>query len=141
MDGSRRNATEALQHAARVEDFISNGVHVKIKTPNEIGQVEPTDSQEQENANQSKTDRQPQRKARRKSSKPRVDLPTDSASLALAKATIQKTVRFNPKLIARWERLAHSKRASGQTPASFQQVQNDALALWLSKHDDLISES
>jgi hypothetical protein len=64
--------------------------------------------------------------------------PLESSSwtaATLSKATIQKTVRFNPQLIARWEQLAQSTRENGGIPASFQQVQNEALEMWLSKND------
>lgn len=53
---------------------------------------------------------------------------------ALAKATVQKTVRFQPTLIADLEAWQRKQEKRGETPASFQRIQNEALRLWLEKH-------
>ncbi|QDV43896.1 hypothetical protein Enr13x_37560 [Stieleria neptunia] len=51
-----------------------------------------------------------------------------------AKATVQKTVRFQPKLIADLEAWQRKQETMGEIPASFQRIQNEALRLWLEKH-------
>ncbi len=56
--------------------------------------------------------------------------------MTYAKATIQKTVRFRPELISKLERWSRNQQASGQSPKSFQQIQNEALSLWLEKTTD-----
>lgn len=51
-----------------------------------------------------------------------------------AKATVQKTVRFQPKLIADLEAWQRKQERMGDIPASFQRIQNEALRLWLEKN-------
>jgi hypothetical protein len=51
--------------------------------------------------------------------------------MTLSRATIQKTVRFQPELVAELESLNHHKSQQGERPLSFQEVQNEALRMWL----------
>ena len=53
---------------------------------------------------------------------------------ALSKATVQKTVRFHPKLIAQLDAYTRAEEARGERAKSFQQIQNEALELWLQRN-------
>jgi hypothetical protein len=52
----------------------------------------------------------------------------------LAKATVQKTVRFQPKLIAQMETWIREQEARGENSFSFHQIHNEALKRWLEKN-------
>jgi hypothetical protein len=51
-----------------------------------------------------------------------------------AKATVQKTIRFHPRLIAELEAHMRKQELDGGNPIPFQQVQNEALDLWLENY-------
>ncbi len=59
---------------------------------------------------------------------------TDELQRLLSKATVQKTVRFQPRLIAQLETRIKRQEAGGDNPPSFQQIQNEALKFWLDEH-------
>ncbi|MCS7466301.1 hypothetical protein NZK35_06380 [Stieleria sp. ICT_E10.1] len=55
-------------------------------------------------------------------------------SRTLAKSVIQKTVRFKPTLIAQLEDWIRRQEADGNVQTTFQQIQNEALELWLDRN-------
>ena len=145
----RRSAGEALSLTPPVEEFIARGV------PNgEPGSVSSAD-QESVDPPKGKTKRihrpkSPDSSSRRprsagkrkhkKTPKPETETVTEALLQTYAKATVQKTVRFQPKLIAEFEELTRTQQLSGEKPKSFQDAQNEALALWLkgeSRSDDV----
>ena len=53
----------------------------------------------------------------------------------LSKARIQKSIRFRPELIARLDEYFYQRELKGEEEVSIQYVQNEALKLWLEKHE------
>ena len=104
MNEKRKTATEALNNKSDIEDFIATG--------------------------SSKPRHKKQVRRRLKKKKPLSPI-NPSFSRAMAKATIQKTIRFSPELIAQVEQWQAEQLSSGQLAMSFQQIQQEALREWL----------
>jgi hypothetical protein len=140
----RRTAEEALSIPTAVQDFIERGVLLKDTTASADTGNAAADVQSDKNQTDPKvidlgSERQPPLISRKRSSqtKPTPDLPStslDNLSRTYAKATVQKTIRFHPKLIAELEAHTRKQELDGEKPIPFQQVQNEALDLWLERH-------
>jgi len=73
-------------------------------------------------------------KGKSKSSSRDAITPSPELKHAYSQSRIQKTVRFRPKLIAELQKYFREQEAAERDVPSFQDVQNDALELWLQKH-------
>lgn len=125
---SKRTVEEALQEGTKVKEFISRGIPGKNPKLKIAPESKPTEAEAAQ---------KPKLKRRRpkNQSTPRSTLtPPDDLARTLAKATIQKTVRFHPNLIAQLDVLVRADEARGKRPRSFQQIQNEALQLWLNEN-------
>jgi hypothetical protein len=149
MVKERRSAADALALSPQIEEFIAKGITptvsttpsekvVQMKADPEIRLTE-SDKEEllpnmesHESAGQiRKPSRQPERRVAARSQSFQTP---DEMQRLLAKATVQKTVRFQPKLIAQMEAWIRDQEARGENSFSFQQIQNEALKLWLEKN-------
>jgi hypothetical protein len=149
MVKERRSAADALALSPQIEEFIAKGITptvaeprsekvVQMKTDPDTRSAESeTESdlpstESQETAGQiKKPSRQPERRVAARSQSFQTP---DEMQRLLAKATVQKTVRFQPKLIAQMEAWIREQEARGENSFSFQQIQNEALKLWLEKN-------
>ncbi|MEZ6103774.1 MAG: hypothetical protein R3E01_32920 [Pirellulaceae bacterium] len=154
MNDKRRSAADALNtdliDDAKIKSFIRGGVpdeaenEVRTSVFNSPGNVavelEPTESEALDDtvAHERKT---PVRKTAKKPSRQPKSETAESAEIAssvliaaMAKASVQKTIRFRPALIAEWESYVHNQRLTGAKPMTFQDVQNEALELWLNQN-------
>jgi hypothetical protein len=61
-------------------------------------------------------------------------VPTVPVERAYAKATVQKTIRFHPRLIAELDAYFREQMVNHDRPVSIQHVQNEALDLWLERN-------
>jgi hypothetical protein len=140
MARQRRTAAEAMALPTSVEQFITRGVP-NMATPatsrnplaNENSRQEPVGRQDDqpEGDHGFGSSRKPRKVPRQQS---RQTSGHDDLTRMLAKATVQKTVRFQPRLVAEWEAYVRRQEASGHATKPFQQVQNEALELWLEKN-------
>lgn len=132
----RRSAAAALDVDSRIKDFISAGVPAK---PQVVSVVEepadvPVAGSGKEDA---VTGKEPERPVRKKSASKerRTEFQATIASPAyaqtLARARIQKSVRFLPKLIAGFEEYCQHETLAGRKPISIQDALNEALDNWL----------
>jgi len=132
MNKPRRHVRETLELDSKIESFIKQGVAESGDTEKASQQSQNSEKGKPNSANENS---HPQI-SRKRNSKANIRFSQSTknakwADAAYSKATIQKTVRFNPHLIARWENFVESKRAAGESPSSFQQAQNEAFQLWL----------
>ena len=104
MNEKRKTATEALNNKSDIEDFIATG------------------------SSKPRRKKQVRRRIRKKT---RTSMPNPSLDRIMSKATIQKTIRFSPELIAQVEQWQAEQLSSGQIAMSFQQIQQQALREWL----------
>ena len=104
MNEKRKTATEALNNKSDIEDFIATG------------------------SSKPRRKKQVRRRIRKKT---RTSMPNPSLDRIMSKATIQKTIRFSPELIAQVEQWQAEQLSSGQLAMSFQQIQQEALREWL----------
>jgi hypothetical protein len=156
MVKERRSAADALALSPQIEDFISKGITSSQVTPqrplsiaekpkqesvaNESSQhiTEPTEGTfDRELVNEAVSNSESKTQARtpeRRVAKPANTIQSnEEMNRMLSKATVQKTVRFQPRLIAQMEAWVKRQEAGGENPPSFQQIQNEALKLWLEK--------
>lgn len=104
MTEQRKTADEALNEESKIEDFIASG-NTKHRRRKQV--------------------------RRKRKTKPSLSTPNPTLNRAMSKATIQKTIRFSPELIAQVETWRTQQLESGNQPKSFQQIQQEALADWL----------
>lgn len=158
MVKERRTAADALALSPQIEDFISKGISSSIQSEKQSPRVEekvektspvrlvdsdPADTEKEpierevhETMGSSPKRKQPSVAVERKETKQPVGYANaDEMQRLLSKATVQKTVRFQPRLIAQMEAIIRNQEARGEAPMSFQQIQNDALKLWLAKFE------
>lgn len=155
MVKERRSAADALALSPQIEDFITRGITTPSDAAKQSLSIAPKLDKESATLESSKqtppvsdnsvvdlndeTDSTSEpkfasRNSDRRSSKSSMSFQTtDEMQRLLSKATVQKTVRFQPKLIAQLETWIKRQEAGGDNPPSFQQIQNEALKLWLDK--------
>ena len=109
MTEKRKTATQALKTSSKIEDFIANG---------------------------SAKPRRKRKVRRRRQKNPHPPTTTPSLDRIMSKATIQKTIRFSPNLIAQVETWQAEQLETGKQPMSFQQIQQLALEEWIRKRND-----
>ena len=149
MVKERRSAADALALSPQIEEFIAKGISptaaeprsekvVQMNADPEIRLAESETESDLPNAESQeplgqvkKPSRQPERRV---AARPQSFQTPDEMQRLLAKATVQKTVRFQPKLIAQMETWIREQEARGENSFSFQQIQNEALKLWLEKN-------
>ena len=147
MVSERRTAEDALEISGDVKDFIARGfvdnTTQRESTESSDAGAEPandtqaaTEKGNTDRPSKGATSRKPGKstRSRRSQTTGRGHAYEYENSRAHAKATVQKTVRFQPSLIARLEHWIRVLEDRGEGAPSFQQVQNDALKLWLEKH-------
>lgn len=133
MNKLRKKPIDVLELNQQIDSFIHEGTNASSSSQTTNPKPQFKSGAESDGIDEDpSTDRTHQ--ASRKKSKPRI-AQTRWMQTTLSKATIQKTVRFNPQLIAKWEQRTQIERENGKTPKSFQQVQNEALELWLHKNN------
>ena len=134
----RRTAEDALNMPSNVRQFIAQGRpsaqkgHAVPDQQSEASDSDDTNDELQDaEPNGGRPSRKPRRSAKQRS---RPNHSEHDLARTYAKATVQKTVRFQPKLIADWEAHVRTLEDAGQTSKPFQQMQNEALELWLRKY-------
>jgi hypothetical protein len=139
----RRTAEEAFNVPTSVKDFIDHGVRpVNRLVPSTTVSVEREMNVDQPTSGEKVIDLDEERHApatARRASRGRgaVDAPqasTHELSRTYAKATVQKTIRFHPRLIAELEAYTRQQELDGEKPLAIQQIQNEALDFWLEKN-------
>ena len=144
MASKRRTAAEAFQIPAAVDEFISSGVQLGARST----EKQDNDQLRSQGKGKGTPKRRRQRKVasqngeasfKRRTSNRREPHDDELGELArlLDKASVQKTVRFHPTIIARLNEYARLRAASGAPSMSFQQIQNEALQLWLDTHTSM----
>ncbi len=132
MDSERRTVADALDTDDKIGQFISNGLaNLSTESSEASPSVESAGLDGGEPAKDAPS-KQPERK-NRSVSKPR-KISDEQLSRTLAKSVIQKTVRFKPTLIAQLEDWIRRQEADGNVQTTFQQIQNEALELWLDRN-------
>jgi hypothetical protein len=140
----RRTAEEALNIPTAVQDFIEHGMLVteakRLANDNNAA-IDVRSSAKKTDANvidlESERAAPPISRRRSTQNKPGPEAPPtslDDLTRTYAKATVQKTIRFHPKLIAELDAYLRSVERGGGKPVTFQSVQNEALALWLERN-------
>lgn len=139
MSGERRTAEDALALTGEIRQFISSGPAVP-KSPKASADNSTDDGDTGRRARLA-TSNAPKRtttESPRRRSQPKATSRSHAKSVSLSepqlthiKATVQKTVRFKPALIAKLEAWVKDREARGVQVPSFQQIQNEALGLWL----------
>jgi len=79
------------------------------------------------------TQAKPKRRVKRSTSTPRQETHSPAYEQTLAQARIQKSVRFLPQIIARFEEHCRNETQAGRKSPSIQDALNEALADWLDK--------
>lgn len=138
---SRKTLEEVFNMPDAVKDFIDKGIETDSqsqgpseklpgrKGPKAAQDRKVIDMEEGRSQGSSKPVPATSRAAVRQEPAAAVDL-----TRTYAKATVQKTIRFHPKIIAEVEAVIRQQEVSGEKPISFQQIQNEALELWLTHH-------
>lgn len=136
----RKTAGEALKLAPNVDAFIRRGVPGKneLSRASRAEDVGPDVSESGPANSSGDVSRDKPRRRRSSGRKSRAEKETAASDRedllrTLARATVQKTVRFQPQLIAEFDALVRTEVAAGRKPKSFQEVQNEALKLWLKR--------
>ena len=138
----RRTAEEAFEMPASVKDFISHGVqesgNVQASTPKPEPSMDRSQSMPHEKVIELDEERQVHTTTRRTGQGHRASRSPQSSpddlTRTYAKATVQKTIRFHPRLIAELEAYSRQLELDAEKPLAFQQIQNEALDLWLDKY-------
>jgi hypothetical protein len=139
----RRTAEEAFNVPTSVKDFIDHGVRPHDRSvPSTTVSVEHEMNADTAPSGEKVIDLDEERHApatARRASRGRggVEAPrasTHELSRTYAKATVQKTIRFHPRLIAELEAYTRQQELDAEKPLALQQVQNEALDLWLEKN-------
>lgn len=143
---NRRSAAAALNLETKVEDFIRSGmpttkpevmspvIEKEIKTLSESDEVENEVEIEVRQPRPKKTlprNTRSNSERKEKVTSPAVESPTYARTLA--RARIQKSVRFLPNLIAEFEEYSRIEEMAGRKPISIQDALNEALKMWISK--------
>ena len=128
MSDEKRSMSAALD-AANIVEFIQTGVPTASKdkpvtTGKKVEVQTPPKGAEKIS---------PVSNPKKKRVKPREAAPDVSPDFTrtMAKARVQKSIRFRPDLIARLEKFRRNEEEEGRTPVSIQDAQNEALAMWL----------
>ncbi len=138
MPKRRRSATEALDVPVKIQEFITKGLPNTQDSDPTSGPLAINDPQvavkgvSENNSNW--RERPKHRRTRQSKNTPKRSSDqtiSEDVSRAYAKATIQKTVRFRPEIVAELDALVREEEATGKQPKSFQQIQNEALAMWI----------
>lgn len=130
MDRERLTVSDALDSEDTISQFISNGLETPSATDNADDSNE-TSSRDAGDSDQVRSASSPRaRKKKDRPSEPR-EISDEQLSRTFAKSVIQKTVRFKPTLIARLEGWLRHQELSDHPQKTFQQIQNEALELWL----------
>lgn len=138
---SRKSLEEVFNMPDVVKDFIDNGIETEPRTQ-AIGDKAPSGKGPKPARDRKVIDMEEGRSQGGSKPVPAIGRevawqePAAAVNLTrtYAKATVQKTIRFHPKIIAEVEALIRQQEATGEKPDSFQQIQNEALELWLSHH-------
>jgi hypothetical protein len=137
----RRTAEEAFEIPASVQEFIERGVHSSAKSaPADSPIATPQADASHSPRNEKVIDLDEERhvpsttgRVNLKRGSSRSPLP-DDLTRTYAKATVQKTIRFHPKLIAELDAHTRQQELDAEVPKAFQQIQNEALDLWLERY-------
>jgi len=129
----RRTAEDALKMTPNVADFISGGVPSgeELNSASEDPQGKESQSQVNTMTAVRKTKSKPKRRTNKPASAAAKIQQTPAYDQTLAQARIQKSVRFLPQLIARFEVHCRDEIQSGRKPPTIQDALNDALRGWL----------
>jgi hypothetical protein len=140
----RRTAEEAFEMPASVQDFIDRGVQDSSRSmlaamTVAVPATELVQSKPREKVIELAEERQPQSTTTRRANMGRGALRVpqsspDDLTRTYAKATVQKTIRFHPRLIAELDAYTRQHELDAEKPKAFQQIQNEALDLWLDQH-------
>ena len=134
----RRSAEEALNLPASVKQFIDRGIDAADSQSRPLAmQVSGLNPRNRKSSSCHWNIRRSLHPSRDSRGAERAALRPASAielSRTYAKATVQKTIRFDPQLIAELEAYTRERELHGEKPVTLQQIQNEALDLWLEKH-------
>ncbi len=117
-----------------VDSVESEVKNEELRTPPLKEELPPKPQSNDDEPKVSRPKRRLGKERRAKTPKERPDESPQEMLRTFAKATVQKTVRFQPTLIAKLDAFQREQERSGRMPASFQRIQNEALELWLEKN-------
>jgi hypothetical protein len=127
----RRTAADALSITPNIADFISGGMpaqgKIEIDPPSDVKPKQKLAKAIEKDTTQSK----PKRRVKRSTSTPRQETHSPAYEQTLAQARIQKSVRFLPQIIARFEEHCRNETQAGRKSPSIQDALNEALSQWL----------
>ncbi|MFK7819476.1 MAG: hypothetical protein AB8G99_12210 [Planctomycetaceae bacterium] len=134
----RRSAAAALEVNSNIAEFISTGVpsdKPNGKDSNTTGAVEkPTQVEVNEPIAAKVTKSKPVIAKKKRGSQSETPQ-SITYSQTIAQARIQKSIRFLPTLIARFEDFVHRERQAGRKPPTLQDAQNEAMDMWLRRQE------
>lgn len=127
----RRTAADALSITPNIADFISGGVPAQGKTEIDPSSDAKPKQKLAKSVEKEITNAKPKRRVKKTTSAPRQETPSPAYAQTLAQARIQKSVRFLPQIIARFEEHCRSETQAGRKGPSIQDALNEALSHWL----------
>lgn len=132
----RRSAAAALTLDTKLEDFIKSGMPGSTPNPAPVVNVKPAEKQKAKPKKVSEEQEEPvapkQKRSTPKEKKPEpVTQESPAFARTLARARIQKSIRFLPNLIAQFEEHCRAEEMEGRKPISIQDALNEALDMWL----------
>ena len=127
----RRTAADALNITPNIADFISGGMPNRGGTEIDSPSDEKLKRKLAHTIEKEITQSKPKRRIKKSSSASQPQVLSPAYEQTLAQARIQKSVRFLPQIIARFEEHCRNETQSGRKAPSIQDALNEALSQWL----------
>lgn len=144
MASKRRTAEDVFEMPDPVKKFIDQGLQTTHDQQNaQPTAVNPHDTLTESasssrvvNMSHGRATHTGPREGKHQSALPPVQPPSAPLPVerAYARATVQKTIRFHPRLIAELDAYLRDQNLHEERPVSIQHVQNEALDLWLERN-------
>lgn len=129
----RRTAEDALKMTPNVVDFISGGLPSQGKIEADPSSDAKPKQKLAKTIEKEATQLKPKRRMKKATAAPKENTLSPAYEQTLAQARIQKSVRFLPQVIARFEEHCRTEIQAGRKGPSIQDALNEALSHWLDK--------
>ena len=124
---SEKRSMSAALEAANIVEFIQTGVPT-TPTDSRTATEKKSEVRSKPTSIEPKT---PKTKPNTSKANHQEKDDTPDFTRTMAKARIQKSIRFRPDLIAKLEKYRRLQEEEGKSQISIQDAQNEALAMWL----------